>query len=156
MKFLVKLLIAFLFIGIAGLFVLKTPDGKPVISMKAITYKAKSFAQDSDLYNNKVTETEVYRWKDGQGKWQYSNVEPNNNQAKKVEQQVNIIPSKPKKITVPESNKSTISEKKTTPLSGLSPTTISPDKISRLIDEAKNVQQLMDKRLPEIESQLKK
>ncbi len=166
MKLIIKLLFVLLFLGVAGLFVLKSPDGNPIISTEKIALKVKSISEDSKNMaysldknlnlNNNTGEVEVYRWKDSQGKWQYSNVDPENKHAKKVEQQINIIPSKPKKAALTKPSHAKTKEQKPSPLNGISPTTISPDKISKLIDDAKNVQQLMDKRMPQIDAELKK
>ena len=41
MNFIIKLLFAVLFLGVVGLFLFKTPDGKPILSTEKISNDAK-------------------------------------------------------------------------------------------------------------------
>lgn len=97
MKALFSLSLLIVSVVIAGLFYLKAVDGKWAISIEQVSSKTMFIVQQArniftrlkgKLSNNKTTMTEVYRWQDNNGKWQYSNTAPIHQNAIKIEPQL--------------------------------------------------------------------
>ncbi|MGH1487754.1 MAG: DUF4124 domain-containing protein [Cellvibrionaceae bacterium] len=151
MKLIVKFFCFLLVLGFAGLFVLKKPDGTPWLSLDDfIPDISVGSVKDALPGGNEVA---VYRWKDAEGNWQYSDTPPGNNTAEQVLVNTNLnrdlVPEfKPSKVadTKPKSGKALLIKD-----SSISPTTVPMDKIPELVDDAKNVQQLMDDRTKQLE-----
>ena len=152
-----------LVLGIAGLFFIKKPDGSPWLSLEQfkpdISVSAvKGVIDDvgpSQLAENKGDTVQVYRWKDTEGNWQYSDTPPSNINAEQVLVNTNL-----NRDLVPEFNASPKVEKTSgggkaflirnggTP----SPTTVSPNNVGQLVEDAKNVQNLVNDRAKQLES----
>jgi len=103
--------------------------------------------------------TAVYRWKDANGHWQFSDAAPSNTNAEQilVDTHLNsdIAPPAPVARTPEPSNRSgqaIFIGESNKPSIG---TTVSPDKIGQLIDDANNVQNLLDNRDQQLQEALK-
>jgi hypothetical protein len=164
MKLIVKFFCFLLVLGLAGLFVLKKPDGSPWLSADELIPNAQSLITDSmSLVNKakKLTEKEIvndnnngaiYRWQDANGQWQYSDTAPSNQTVESINISGNLNSDLAEKMTPPPEQiiSSSPQEEASSPL----PTTISPEKISTLMEDAKNIQKIMNDRTSKINTQL--
>jgi hypothetical protein len=163
-----KLIITFfsflLVLGFSGLFVLKKPDGTtwltldtiiPALSFDSIKESVGEALPDQIIGGN-GEQVMVYKWKDAEGNWQFSDKPP---EEKRVEQVMlstrlnrDLVPALK---TVNSSDVQPDSDNKTPLMKqapSISPTTIAPGKISKLIDDARNVQTLMNDRQAQLEA----
>jgi len=174
MKLLLKLFLTLIVLSVAVLFFIKTPDGQPVLSAdKVLPKKDQVFADITDktqgflgkakdtvssikpAANNQQQQNAsgVYRWKDENGQWQYSNVKPADQTTESVKNQISISEEFGKKKNYATNNQP---QKKADNQQSdglkITPFTVSPSEIPKLIQDSKNVQNLVDKR----DAQLKK
>lgn len=136
-------------LGFAGLFVMKNPDGQawlspedflPDISLNNILSK-NPFATVSNSTDSAVA---VYRWRNAEGQWEFSDVPPEDQEAEEITLNSNAnrdLYTTPEKAFEPEKmvEGSSIADH-------LSPTTVSPVKIATLVSDAEGVQKLLDDR----------
>ncbi|WMN58430.1 DUF4124 domain-containing protein [Pseudoalteromonas xiamenensis] len=164
-------LIMILLIGLGSLFVLKRPDGKPWLSFEqieettsrkanAMSYEGKQLLQKAAQKVQSVADSlsdnsgKIYKWQDEQGVWHYSD-RPN---ARGGSEEVILDPNK---ITVMSAEDTSVlgglSTPKNEPMkSPLGLTTISPASVKQLVDDANNVQKLMDERQKKLDEALEK
>ena len=163
MKLVIKVLLLILVIGVSGLFVLKRPDGEPwlrleefgidvAIARKAIERLISSSSQqgEKDLRSNdsKSKSIKVYKWRDAEGSWQYSDKPPADQDELAVETMMinsntNIVPAR--KLSKPVEKKPSNPvelEQDEVPL----PLSASPYQIKEIVEDAKKIQQLSDQR----------
>ena len=165
----IKAFSAVLILGCAGLFVLKKPDGSPILSMQdflpdisSISQDAKKLIRDAknltssignnlednsedDAEQNAQTESKVYRWKDSNGQWQFADTPPVNQAAEAMSVSGNL--NKDLVATYEPPEEPTVeNDTATTPTASLVPMTVSPDEVSKLMKDVNNMQQLMDDR----------
>lgn len=99
-------------------------------------------------------EVSVYKWKDAEGNWQFSDTPPENDVAEQVTVSTHLNrdiappPPETREVTTTESKSG---KTKLIRDDGFAPTTISPDKISTLVEDAKNVQKLVDDRKKQLD-----
>jgi hypothetical protein len=171
----IKVFSAVLILGCAGLFVLKKPDGTPILSaneflpdINALVADAKKLIANAknstssignSLANNPEKNTQentektaqaqpnIYRWRDSDGQWQFSDTPPANQAAEAMNVSGNLNkdlvatyepPKEPETENAATSNNSSATN--------LTPMTVSPEKISKLIEDANNIQKLVDDR----------
>lgn len=166
MKFFVYLASILLIIALAGLFVLKKPNGQTWLSaesflpttqlIKEKVNTAKSHLQSmlkTDTLESEAS-TPIYRWKDSNGDWNYSDKPSSTIPSEEVfldSKDVIVLPafdvSSVKSNTVNSKNKADNS-----PSNTLVPT---PSKVLDLYKDANNVQKLMDTREQEISKAIK-
>jgi hypothetical protein len=169
----IKVLFAILILGFAGLFVLKKPDGTPIISMNkwipdisTLTSNAQGFmgkiknfkvsgtqtSETNEAINpEENTDPKIYRWKDSNGQWQFSDTSPTHKTAEAINVSGNLNKDLVATYVAPEESKeipNTTDEASST----ISPMTISPKEISKLMDDTNNIQQLMDDRAAKLKS----
>ncbi len=130
-----------LVIGTSGLFFLKRPDGQPWLSVSDFVPETTSIP--TLLEATSKGEIQVYRWQDKNGHWHLSdqppagepfdtvNVDPNTNLIQGVSSEPDAQDEDPQKSV-------------SAPIP--SPLTISPGKVQKLIEDAKNVQELANER----------
>lgn len=166
----IKFFCAILVIGFAGLFVLKKPDGTPWLSLdefmpdtKGITSstndivsKAKGMLDNDQPTTTANTSGGVYRWKDKNGQWQFSDQPPTANiAAEKIDVSGDLNRDIAEKFTPPETKPSaTTASTANTPGTNVIPSTLSPEKVEKLMQDANNIQNLMDNRQKKLEKQL--
>ncbi len=166
MKFFAYLLLFSLSIALLGLFVLKKPNGQPWLSvdnlnsnsvlieqeLSAITSQIKAIYKGFTAEN--TSEVKVYRWKDAEGTWHYSD---KSSAAKKSEEiilnseDILVLPAykpskNPTKPSLIKGNEDITSH----------PSTTSPNKVTELFKDASNVQKLMDERQQKLSEQIEK
>jgi|GEM_PF-436592 len=172
MSLAIKTFCVILILGCAGLFVIKKPDGTPILSTKeflpkitAITSDVKKLISDaknaaasigsnSEKYNEENTEqseveqtqSTVYRWKDANGQWQFSDIQPANQTAEAMNISGNLNKDLVATYEPPEEptteNDTTSDEAAQT--ESVIPMTVSPDEVSKLMKDVNNIQKLMD------------
>jgi hypothetical protein len=167
MSLMIKFFCFVLVAGLAGMFVLKKPDGSTWLSaddfipdtsaitsdVKTLLNKAKNASPTNDsAKENAQNDSGIYRWKDASGQWQYSDTAPVHQQAEAIHVSGNLNSDLVEKFTppAPESTATPSADNGNSIL----PATLSPDKISTLIKDANNVQKLMDGRGDQLEKQL--
>lgn len=99
-----------------------------------------------------ATEVNVFKWQDAQGRWHYGDEPPEHipSQTLNVRTDTNIVRSvkiPPKKTVL--TPKKPAAEPQKQPDIAL-PMTLSPEKVGTLIQDARNVQSLVDKRVRDI------
>lgn len=171
MKLFIKFMIFSVVVAMAGPFVMKGPNGQPLMDIRDLMPRVSSTSLsgllpgDADISTATDGATQMlgkqqfYKWKDKNGVWQFSQTPPPpgiENNTVDVYPDANIIQSMPKdKIdsalgrTVTETVNS-VTKAPESPLddlgTGLFPTTVPLDKIPDLINQAKAVQDLMNQR----------
>ncbi len=168
MSLFVKFFSFLIVIGIAGLFVLKKPDGTPWLSLHDFMPDTSSIKRSiSDVIPEKASgggvreNVSVYRWKDSDGNWQFSDTPPDDIQTEQVLVNTEVnrdlapIPSQSSNAILgsplgsqKKGNAALIRDHK------ISPTTVSPSDIPTLINDANDVQELMDNRQDQLDSAL--
>jgi len=173
MKHFVYLILCILILSIGCLFFLKSPKGEPWLSVsdfydtKVITQKITHFKNSfldntdsllndsksliSDSLNGVNTEGAIYKWQDEKGTWHYSDTQQENSEAWIKPENLTVIPA-----IKPLSQKDTHSIKDTKTLKPIDKSDIKTNKVTELMNDVNNVQQLMDNRTKTIDEQLKK
>ena len=165
MKLIVKFFAALLVLGIGGLFILKKPDGTPWLSLDQILPQVSlssvkqtvTDALPEQVIGGQDDQVTVYKWRDSEGNWQFSDTPPDGATAEQV-----LVDTNVNRDLVPELRESPITT--TTDSGGKAifikdsslptPTTLAPDKLTKLIEDANNVQQLMDNRQQQLDEAL--
>lgn len=168
MSLTIKFFCFLLVLGFAGLFFIKKPDGtpwlslndlKPDVSLTSVTETIEDMVPQQSVGGEKG-KVPVYRWKNEAGAWQFSDTPPNHALAEQILVDTDLNRDLAEKIKIQTAKKNTEQESKTTFIkdSGAndssipSVTTISPSKIGQLVNDAKNVQKMMDDRTKQLES----
>lgn len=166
----IKFFCALFVIGFAGLFILKKPDGTPWLSandfapdtsalmseasalMKQAKNASSTITLNSDDVDNKAEKNSsgIYRWKDQDGQWQYSDTPPQNQTAETITVSGHLNRDLVDTTSL-QAARETKPEEQTTNTSGIIPASMSPEKISKLIEDTQNVQKLMDDRQSQID-----
>jgi len=140
-------------------FVMKGPDGKPIMELDSLfTDNNSGSAQPSyggagDNPSSGRSSGKYYRWQDANGQWHFSDTAQASHQnGSKVEQvsmnnQINLMDG----VAVPENTSKTNTATESPRRDVSFPTTIDPRDIPKLIQDAKNVQKLADERAAELE-----
>ncbi|MGH1441543.1 MAG: DUF4124 domain-containing protein [Cellvibrionaceae bacterium] len=160
MGLIIKFFSFLLVLGVAGLFFIKKPDGSAWLSLDDFTPDTSAIKRSiSDAMPDQVVggsdgdKVSVYKWKDAEGNWQFSDKPPTGIEAKQVlvgtDVNRDLAPLPPPTRT--PSSDSSGGKALLIKDSGFSPTTISPDKISTLVDDANGVQELMDNRQKQLD-----
>jgi hypothetical protein len=172
MNLMIKFFCFVLILGLAGLFVLKKPNGSPwlntedfIPNTQGITAMIQSLSNSikktpaSDTTHTTstqaISESGVYRWKDASGQWQFSDTPPENIQAEAMKVSGNLNSDLAEKYTPPEEAQEEHAINTTDPtISSSIPASLSPEKISTLMKDTQNIQKIMDERTSTIEKQL--
>jgi len=172
MKSFFYLLAIVLILATAGLFVLKQPNGQPWLSFgdfsvnqQHLTNKLKTtfgaisatvggVISDSDNVANEQEKTKVYRWKDSQGNWSYSDEPISSDSLEEVSLNPDDIMVMPAFVSPETEHKPLTTGKNKAPAASLLP--VSPQKALDLYEDANNVQQLMDNRAETLQKALEK
>jgi hypothetical protein len=170
MKLFVYLLSVVVIIALAGLFVIKQPNGQPWLSAnefkpntQAITEKINTITSklkkvfESDIAK-KDGAVKVYRWKDSKGNWNYSDTDNATNSEEVLYDPKDIIVLPALKPPSPDLTNLTDSttHKKNTNADPAPETLIpSPNKVLELYKDAKNVQSLIDSRQDKLSQAIK-
>lgn len=173
MKFFIKLLLLLLVLGMAGPFFLKRPDGSPWMTLDQVmptnelpnseglksqlSYQLQKtkqwfsntmpkFASESGPDSSSGSEaTKVYRWKGSDGSWQLSDQPPADGQAEMilVDPNTNLIQG----LSEPVEEEIVEQTPAQEPSVGVPlPMTVPLDQVSKLQEDAKKVQEQLNKR----------
>ncbi len=93
-----KLIILGLIGALAAPFIIKKPDGTPMMTLKQFMPDVSSSI--TNLKNASKGDTQLYRWKDDKGHWQYSDTPKDSGDAEKFKVKTQIISMKT--IELPE------------------------------------------------------
>jgi hypothetical protein len=139
-------------IAFAGPILLKKPDGSAFIDSPMDFLSTNSTGSKNNEPSN-ITHQSFYKWQDDDGTWHYSD-QPQagkNIETVTVNTNTNLIQGlrreKNKELAVIEKK----SESKTESLAMPLPMTVPIEKISKMLQNANNIQQLMDDRNQQIE-----
>jgi len=173
MKLFVYLISFILILALTGLFVLKKPNGQAWFTVddllpnasvideeiKSIAGKLlvvyENFTTEENSQVGQGSEVKIYRWKDSNGNWSYSDKSRTSDDSEEVFLDPNDVvvvlpPFKAASNDLP-SLKSFKKDDKLSP----SPLTTSPSRILDLYKDANNVQKLMDERQQNISNAIK-
>jgi hypothetical protein len=160
MKLSIKFLVFIVVLGMVGLFFIKNPDWRPLLQVDDFVPQAPSIMKswnditqgDLEVGSKTITgKSKVYRWQDSAGTWQYSDEPPVSGQADLIwiDPDTNLIKGSKHKDTQQSVVVDTaISTVPSIPL----PLTLAPDKVSKLIDDAKAASDLMQQRNKDLET----
>ncbi len=145
MKIFIKLLLLLLIGAIAAPFFLKTPEGRPLITLEQIKIPELSiFSTDPvsrwfrDSKDNETDSIKVYKWRDEKGVVHYSDYKKPGQEAELTEiKGISILPSMPKSET---------KQQKADTLAIPSPGTAQIGQIPKLIDDARQLEQVLGDR----------
>lgn len=165
----IKFFMVVMIFGIAGLFVLKKPDGTPWLSVSDFTPDTRAISDSAKSMTKTVTNTiketaalpsseapsgGVYRWKDANGQWRYSDKAPDNVSENQQVETLQVSGDLNRDLVEEGSRRTPESSNQgsnNTADTSISPTSISPEKISKLIDDTKNVKKMMEERNSRLE-----
>lgn len=158
MKPFVYLITCILILSIGSLFVLKSPTGKPWLKVsdffnpQAITKQANDFKTTVINKTKAVMKNDsdptIYKWQDEQGVWHYSDSQQANGKEWVKPNNLTVIPA------IKPLNKEEVVEKSPDKeLTQMNST--NGNKITQLINDTQNIQQIMNDRTKQIDEQLK-
>jgi len=138
MKSKIAVVVIILVAALAAPYFIKGPDGKPLLSLHNETDAQQSTEQTRQTF---------YKWQDDQGQWHFADEVPAgvNAVAVEVDTAANVLQS----VTLPAE----VAAEKPQPEApaevsapSVLPMTVDPAAIPKLIDDAKNIQTLLDER----------
>ncbi|MFT5593856.1 MAG: hypothetical protein ACI8SR_002243 [Oceanicoccus sp.] len=147
-----KLLLLALVLALASPFILKKPDGTPILEISQFLEPAKNIGQS---VIPTAAPKSLYRWQDEKGNWQYSDHPPENTQSQmiQVEDKINSM----KTIDLPEGY-----QDKPKPNDRFDPTdgqgsslplTTAPlEKVPEMLEQIKGFQESLDNRQQQLDS----
>ncbi|GAA5315915.1 MAG: hypothetical protein AseanaTS_11200 [Candidatus Pelagadaptatus aseana] len=165
MKLFIKLLLLMVVLAVSGLFVMKRPDGQPWLdpehfvpdttAVERFVGHVKNwfagFLQE-DAGPEPFGQTKVYRWQDKEGYWQLSDTPPADLEAEitYIDPDRNMIQGL-RSQPAPQPEAQDVSEQSSgVPL----PLTISPSKVQKLMDDAKQVQETLNQRTQDMDAMI--
>jgi hypothetical protein len=139
-------------IAFVGPMLMKKPDGTPFIKSPLDWFSQSSTGFHNNESSSSTTQS-FYKWQDDDGMWHYSDKPPagKNIETVSVNTNTNLIQG----LRVVKKNEQPLIEKKSqlkvenAPMA--LPMTVPIEKISKILEDANNIQQLMDNRNKQIE-----
>lgn len=163
MKLLIKVLMIVLILFMSNLFLFKTMDGdaslevsNPIPSFISDLFDFKKWGKDITKASGKAMgdehagQTKIFRWTSADGTKQFSNVPPTGVEFETVwvDPDANIIEA----LKPPPRKKAASSSNSTTSQASIpSLLTVSPDKVKKLVEDARKVQEMSDERAKTLE-----
>lgn len=167
MKLFIKTMMVVVILAVGGLFILKQPDGTPWLKvddftsstspLEKVTEQIKSSWSDVEKSTSELVQLKpapeksaVYRWKSSDGKWHMSDIPPVDDTQVEIvyiEPNGNVIDLSSNTSHATSDNKESHNAA-TVPL----PMTTSPQQAKKLIEDAKNIQSLLDKRAEKLQA----
>ncbi|MFK8030642.1 MAG: DUF4124 domain-containing protein [Gammaproteobacteria bacterium] len=93
MKLFAKLLVLVLVMALAGPFILKGPNGQPLMRVSDVTQKFKAWMGSSPAKPG--SSVELHRWQDENGQWHYSDQATGGSETITIDPNVNVIQATP-------------------------------------------------------------
>lgn len=145
----IKLMIGILILACASMFFINGPDGEPLMTLDEFFSSSKP---STAATNRDIEPTKVYKWQDEHGVWQFSNTPIAEQEAEVVmlDGQINTMDAY---VAPKQASKAGGSNAFSALPPGL--TTVSPDKISEMMDTVNNLQDTVDQRKAEIDRKSK-
>ncbi|RZG09686.1 DUF4124 domain-containing protein [Pseudoalteromonas sp. CO348] len=166
------LMIMIMLVALASLFVLKRPDGKPWLNVSSLTNKVEQQVTEltdqgvtvldkvkthtkelvSDDTQQPTSGVQVYRWRDAKGQWHYSDKPNPNGESQHYqldERKITVIAAEDTSILNKQSEQAVSKE-----AASALPTALNPKAVKQVMEDAKNIQQLMDDRTKQLEKAL--
>jgi hypothetical protein len=139
-------------IALVGPMIMKKPDGTPFIESPLDLFSTSSTGSQKNESSSLTTQS-FYKWQDDDGTWHYSD-QPQAGQ--KIETvTVNTNANLIQGLRLEKKKEQVVEEKKPAPKaesSALSlPMTVPMEKVSKMLEDAANMQQVMDNRTKQIE-----
>lgn len=146
-----KLIILGLILALAAPFIMKKPDGTPFMTWEQFMPGSKDVL--NKIKSSTQSDTQLYRWKDAKGHWQYTDTPPENGQGEKIAVKTTI--NSMKTIELPEGYqpKKAEPENQAAQSSGLSlPTTAPLTEVPNMLENIEGIQKKFDARQGEIDA----
>lgn len=146
----VKLIILVVILGCVGLFVVKGPDGEPLMTVEKLFEGFPTSLSDLLPADTEAKEapaiTKIYKWKDENGVWQFSNspVDEEGAEIMELDGQINTVQA----FKAPPTTKK--EKKGPTAIPGVM--TVSPQQAGNMMDTVKNLQETIDQRKAEMDA----
>lgn len=174
MKLFIKIMLVIVILAVSALFIIKKPDGTPWLKVDDFTSSTSSFEKITEQIKNSWSDvakntselvqektatkkSAVYRWKSSDGKWHMSDTPPADDTP------VEIVYIKPNGNVIdlsPNDSQATSDSKASTQVNSAPiipfPMTTSPQQAKTLIEDAKNIQSLLDKRAEKLQAAVDK
>jgi len=169
-KLFIKTMMIVVILAVGGLFILKQPDGTPWLKvddftsstspLEKVTKQIKSAWSDVETSTSALVQDKpipkksaVYRWQSDDGKWHMSDMPPAGDTPVEIvyiEPNSNIIDLSVNDSATSTDDKTNAADTATStiPL----PMTTSPQQAKKLIEDAKNIQSLLDKRAEKLQA----
>lgn len=147
----IKIMILAVVAACVAPFFIEGPDGEPLITLKQLTGET---SPPEPIRDHEPSEkATVYKWRDENGVWQFSNTAVDVEEVEDVEimeldGDINIMPSIPTSSTATVETRGLPARVPKIP-SGL--TSVSPEAISEMMGTVDNLQETMDRRKAEID-----
>ena len=151
MKLMIKLMLFGLVGAVVAPMLIKGPDGRPLMSWQDFFSSPEQGTTSSSKPTSSGGLTTVYKWKDADGQWHFSDkkIEGDNHETLKYNPNANIIQSLAKKE--PEQDVKVKAIPKAVEAKGPSLTTVPLAEVPELMDQAKQYQSLIDQRNQSLE-----
>ncbi len=147
-----KLIILGLIGALAAPFIIKKPDGTPMMTLKQ--FMPDTTRSINKLKNASKADTQLYRWKDAKGHWQYSDTPQDSQSAEKFKVKSPIISMKT--IELPEGYGEPKKTKRFDPMSddgGSIPLTTAPlSKVPEMLQQIEGIQGKFDARQKQLDA----
>ncbi len=147
-----KLIILGLIGALAAPFIIKKPDGTPIMTLKQFMPDASSSIKQ--LKSIGKADTQLYRWKDEKGHWQYSDTPHESAQAEKIQVQATI--NSMKTIELPEGFGEPKKKERFDPTDNdgvnLPVTTAPLSKVPEMLENIEGIQQKFDARQQQLDA----
>ena len=136
-----KGMILLLVAGFIGLFLIEGPNGEPIMSLDDFK------PETPEVMELPRTPTKVYKWQDENGAWQFADkpVDVEGTEEMELDGDINIVPG----FKAPR--KTVVNEEKTRPNIPSGLTSVSPEKISEMMDTVNNLQETVDQRKADVD-----
>jgi len=156
----VKLMVIVVILAGVGLFFLKGPDGKPFLTVDDFAVELPdspaSMLPQQLQPEEPDTVTKIYKWKDEDGVWQFSNSPQDKEGSELIEfsAQTNIIQSysPPPLTTVPPTKREASGGEVSTSDSIPGVMTVSPEQAAEMMKTVKNLQSTVDQRKADLDA----
>lgn len=142
---LTKAITLILIAAFAGLFLLKSPGGEPILSFDDL----KPEVPQIKAGESPSRPTQVYRWQDENGIWQFSNQPQDESHGETIELDgnINLMPA----LHVPALNKDPVATRATGISIPSGFTTVSSDQVEEMMESVNNLQDTVDSRKADID-----
>lgn len=150
MKIFVKLMLLVLVGALAAPFILKGPDGRPLMQLSDLNFG--DFELPSFGGKNADTTT-VHKWQDENGEWHYSTEAPKqDSETLEIDPNVNVMDAPTRRP--PPTPAPVEAKEKAPPNEPLKPSIFNPGSIKEAVDETRDVRDQLEQRQEDIENRL--